>query len=242
MKKLYNKNQLAFSLILIGIYVFGTSIVSGLSNALKLESLLTIIFYLALAFLILRFLFKNKLLSFYGLCKSEIKDSEMLYYIPLIALTSVNLWFGFKSDLKLLPTISGILLMLLVGFLEEIIFRGFLFKALEKDNFKTAAIISSVTFGIGHIINLFSGGTELLPTLLQIVYSVAAGFLFVIIFHKTKSLIAPIITHSAINSLSVVGNVDNLTLLQQLATASFLTIVPVIYVVLINKIMQSRSK
>ena len=36
-------------------------------------------------------------------------------------------------------------------------FRGLLFTAIAKDNVKSAVVISSVTFGIGHIINLFNG-------------------------------------------------------------------------------------
>ena len=52
--------------------------------------------------------------------------------------------------------------MLCVGFLEEVIFRGLLFTAIARNNIKSAVIISSVTFGIGHIINLFNGsGMEL---------------------------------------------------------------------------------
>ena len=47
--------------------------------------------------------------------------------------------------------------MLCVGFAEEVIFRGFLFRAMEKDNVKTAIIGSSVTFGLGHVLNLVNG-------------------------------------------------------------------------------------
>ena len=64
--------------------------------------------------------------------------------------------------------------MLCVGFLEETIFRGLPFTAIAKDNIKSAAIISSVTFGIGHIINLFNGsGMDLVNNLCRIVFAVA---------------------------------------------------------------------
>ena len=64
--------------------------------------------------------------------------------------------------------------MINIGFLEEIIFRGFLFKMLEKDNVKTAIIVSSITFGMGHIVNLLNGA-DLVPTLLQVCYALAIG-------------------------------------------------------------------
>lgn len=67
--------------------------------------------------------------------------------------------------------------MLCVGFLEETIFRGLPFTAIAKDNIKSAVIISSVTFGIGHIINLFNGsGMDLVNNLCRIVFAVAVGF------------------------------------------------------------------
>ena len=69
--------------------------------------------------------------------------------------------------------------MINVGFIEEVIFRGFLFKMMAKDNLKLAIIVSAVTFGIGHIVNLLNGG-DLIPALLQIFYAIALGYLFVI--------------------------------------------------------------
>ena len=93
--------------------------------------------------------------------------------------------------------------MLCVGFLEEFIFRGLLFRAMEKDSIKTAVIVTSLTFGIGHIINLFNGsGMDLIANIGQIVSTVAFGFLFVVIFIKTGSLLPCIAAHSAINALS----------------------------------------
>lgn len=52
--------------------------------------------------------------------------------------------------------ISSVITMVVVGCVEEIIFRRLLYKAIEKDNVKQAIIISVVTFGAGHIVNLFT--------------------------------------------------------------------------------------
>ncbi|MBD5536303.1 MAG: CPBP family intramembrane metalloprotease [Lachnospiraceae bacterium] len=60
-----------------------------------------------------------------------------------------------------------------VGFIEEVIFRGFLFKALAENNVKSAVIISSVTFGLGHLVNLFNGsGMDLINNLCQICFAI----------------------------------------------------------------------
>lgn len=117
--------------------------------------------------------------------------------------------------------------MACVGVIEEIIFRGFLFKAICKDNIKLAVFISGITFGMGHIVNLLNGN-DLIPTLLQICYATAIGFLFTIIFYKGKSLLPCIITHGAVNSLSIFA-VNNSSLMYDLITAAILCIVPVAY-------------
>lgn len=102
--------------------------------------------------------------------------------------------------------------MLCVGFVEEVIFRGFLFRAIAKDNVKTAIVISSVTFGLGHLINLVNGsGMDLTENLFQIIGAIALGFLFVILSYRGGSLLPCIITHSTINITSVFANETGLT-------------------------------
>ena len=114
----------------------------------------------------------------------------MLFYAPLILLLTANLWYGVGLNQPPLETVLYVLSMFCVGFLEELIFRGLLFQAMAKDGVRSAIVVSSVTFGIGHIVNLFNGsGAELLPNLLQVVYAVAIGFAFVMIYCRTKSLI-----------------------------------------------------
>ena len=121
-----------------------------------------------------------------------------------------------------------ILTMINIGFIEEIIFRGFLFKMMAKDNVKKAIMVSAITFGIGHIVNLLNGA-DLIPTLMQICYAISIGYLFVIIFYKSKSLMPCIITHSLVNSLSIF-NTDT-----SLISSLFLIIIPLIYAIYINR-------
>ena len=122
--------------------------------------------------------------------------------------------------------------MLCAGFIEEIIFRGFLFKAIEKSSLKQAIVISSLTFGIGHIVNLLNGA-PVLATLLQICYASAIGFLFTILFYKGKSLIPCIITHAAVNSLSVFAAESTETV--DIIVAAVLTVVAAAYALWILK-------
>ena len=132
--------------------------------------------------------------------------------------------------------------MLCVGFLEEMIFRGFLFNALVRDGVKSAIIISSVSFGIGHIVNLVNGsGAELLPTMLQVVYAIAIGFAFVMIYYKTKSLLPCILTHSILNSLSVFSNEEIVTPQKQIISSILIALIAAGYALYIASAVKEKN-
>ncbi|MGL5380239.1 lysostaphin resistance A-like protein [Clostridium sp.] len=209
MYTLYKKNESWFAVLSIIIFVVGSSIADSLSKSVGIAKSITSLFHLVLFAIIFLFIKKNNLFQYYGLCKSNLPAKKVLYYFPLVIIASVNLWFGVKMNFTPIETLFFILSMLLVGFLEEVIFRGFLFKAMCKDNVKTAIIVSSLTFGIGHIVNLFNGsGAELIPNLCQVGYAIAIGFMFVMLFYRGKSLWPCIITHSVLNSLGAFSNTE----------------------------------
>lgn len=226
MKQLYRKNELAFTLIWIGIYVFSLSVADGISSDLGIKKIITAPLCLLLSGFLYFWICKMNLKQKYGLVYPQISLKSVLYYVPLVLIVSVNLWNGVQLNDTIFECILCVISMMCVGFLEEIIFRGFLFKTLAKDNLQQAIIISSITFGIGHIVNLLNGA-DLIPTLLQIAYAISAGYLFTILFHKTGTLIPCIITHSTLNSLSAF--VVERSLMMDYAAAAFLVVVPLCY-------------
>ena len=229
MKKIFEKHESLICILLIVFYVVINSYCMqnfGLTD--YRSAIINTIFSVAVLALIISL----KRVSYYGLTKvTNLKG--YLYFLPLLLIVSVNLWSGIHINHTASEILFHILTMLNVGFLEEIIFRGFLFKMMAKDNVKSAIIVSSVTFGIGHIVNLLNGA-DFLPTLMQICYAIAIGYLFVIIFYKSKSLIPCIIAHSIFNSLSIF-NVENK--LSLYIVPAFLVVVPLLYATYINKTM-----
>lgn len=229
MKKLYEKHEFLITMILIISYILINSICM---NNFGTGDYRSTIINTILSILILIFIIKIDKVKYFGLTKIT-SYKKYLYFIPLIILISVNLWGGINLDNKISYIIFYILTMINIGFLEEIIFRGFLFKMMEKDSIKTAVIVSSLTFGIGHILNLLNGA-DLIPTLLQIIYATSTGFMFVIIFIKSKSIMPCIITHSLVNALSVFEVSRFITIY---IAPIILTIIPIIYsIYLIKKI------
>ncbi|MBP8855659.1 MAG: CPBP family intramembrane metalloprotease [Oscillospiraceae bacterium] len=207
LKKLYQKDQSWFAILFIIVYIVGTSVADQLSRNIGVQKSITTLFFVLLIFVLYGFIKRNAMQKEYGLCKVVYPVSKWVFYAPLALVASVNLWFGVQLNMTVIESAFYAFSMLLVGFLEELIFRGLLFKALSKSNMRAAIIVSSITFGMGHIINLINGsGAELVSTLYQIVYASALGFLFVTIFYCTKSLWPCIITHSVINALSTFIN------------------------------------
>lgn len=203
MKKLYEKTELGFALLCIGVYVIGMSVFEEISKSIGIESVAAAAFAIVLSVVLVCFLKCNKLMEKYGLCKAKLPAWRFLYYIPLLVITSANLWNPLNLNYTAEGTVFFIIKMLCVGFLEELIFRGFLFKAMSKDSLKWAIIVSSVTFGLGHIINLLNGsGMQLGENLFQIVTAVMFGFLYVLIFYRGGSLLPCILSHGIFNSCS----------------------------------------
>lgn len=241
MKKIYEKNELNFALIWIGIYVVSVSVADNLSGALGIQKLVTAPLCIVLTAFMYGWICKNGLKEKYGLCKFQGNKKEYLYFAPLVLLVSMHLWWGVKMNLSVLETVLYILSMLCVGFLEEVIFRGFLFKAMCKDGVKSAIIVSSITFGMGHIVNLLNG--QAIPeTLMQVCYAAAIGFALTIIFYKGKGLWPCIVTHSLFNSLNVFGNKETRGMAGFIATTVFICVVSVGYALYILKKTSGKDK
>ena len=236
MKKLYEKNELTFAIVWIVIYCVLQSLANPINKAIGIEYAASAAFCILQSIVLFSFIRRNDLLKKYGLCKSPVPARRFLFYVPLVILASGNLWNGAAINYTPAETACRIVCMLCVGFLEEVIFRGLLFTAIAKDNVKSAVIISSLTFGIGHIINLFNGsGMDLVSNLCQIVFAIAVGFLLVTVFYRGGSLLPCILVHSAINTLGTFANDTNLTVEMHLLHLGILTVVTAAYTLILTR-------
>jgi len=242
LKKLYDKSQIWFAVAWIIAYCVLMSVGDALSASIGMDKSVTLAIGIVLSGIVLLFLKKHGLFAEYGLCAPKASAKAMLYYIPILAMLTANLWCGVTLNYGALETVLYILAMLCVGFLEEVIFRGLLFEAMRKDSVKAAVIVSSVTFGIGHIINLINGsGAELLPNLLQVIYATAAGFMFVMMYYKSKSMIVCIVAHGVFNAFSVFTNEANVTPEMRILTAILLTVITGSYALYLAFLMKGKT-
>ena len=208
MKKLYEKNELTFALVWIGLYVVVMNIAlqfcggfDDLANKTVEQVLIPVICICVLAAVSTVWIIRNGLSEKYGLCRFKGSCQQFLYFIPLIIMSCVNLKNGLGLNA---PGAVAILMMVNLavgGYVEEIIFRGFLFRCLAKDNLRSAIIVSAVTFGAGHIVNL-ANTEDTLGVLLQVCYAIVIGFLYTIVVYKGGSLWPCIASHMFVNGSS----------------------------------------
>ena len=243
LKKLYDKSKIWFAVTWIIAYCVLMSVGDALSLLIGVDKSITLAVGIILSAVRLIFLKKFGLFAEHGICLPKASARSMLYYLPILVMLSANLWYGTALNYGALETVLYILAMLCVGFLEEVIFRGLLFDAMRKDNVRAAVIVSSLTFGIGHIINLINGsGAELLPNLLQVVYATAAGFMFVLMYYKSESLLVCIAAHGIFNALSAFANEASATAEMRILTALLLTVITGSYALYLALSMRKKDE
>ena len=203
MNKIYKKNEVTFAIVMIIIYVIGTSIAEAITETIGMVKLVPAIFHVLLTVVMIGWIKRNGLKDKYGLVIPGYNLKYVWFYIPLLIVACSGLVAGIEIRYSLLETVFYVISMWCVGFLEEIIFRGFLFVGMAKSNLRSAIIVSSITFGIGHIVNLLNG-QPLFETIIQIFFAITVGFTLVILFYKGRSLIPCIIFHGLNNSLSAI--------------------------------------
>ena len=235
-----NKLSLKSSLIFILIYVVSANVGAILSKEINVDYLGEILLLLVFSVFLIIYIKKNKLTMVIGLTKISFYEAKKnLLYLPLIIMVLVNGVFLFDRTIDFKHIILSIGFTILVAFLEELLFRGLLFKSIEIDNSTKASIfISGATFGFGHIINLFNGYT-VINQVIQIVIAILVGTILSILFVRTKSIIPGIIFHFFFNIVSILS--IKVVALYDYISASIIFVVGLIYLLYLLKSMKQNE-
>lgn len=153
---------------------------------------------------------------------------KVLFLLPMLVIATANLWHGAVLRYKPLDTVWYIISMLCIGFIEEILFRGYLLRLLMKRSTRLAILISSLTFALGHIVNLVNGA-ELVPTLLQLVYALAIGLMLSVFVVKTGHLLPCCLFHGVFNALAAFSKEAGQTVGYQIAVCAVISLLSVGY-------------
>ena len=240
--RFHEKSPLGYALVWIGAYCLLNSVANPISAAVGVEYGAHLVINILLTAVLLLWLRKEGLSGRYGLCRSKVPAGKYLWYLPLVLFLSHNLWLGVSFHRSAGYMVCYIGTMLCVGLLEEVIFRGLLFRALAGENVKMAVVISSITFGLGHLLNLFNGsGMELVSNLCQVTGAIACGFLFVLIYHRGGSLLPCIAAHSLNNAAGAFAQEEALTVPQQMLLSGAVLVITVTYSLYLHKSLPKNA-
>lgn len=200
MRKLYEKKEVLFAILWIVLYCVVLGTIRGNFGD---ESTCMLLALLLFAAAVTAFVKTNHLEEKYGLAGWPKDMRRYLFFTPMWILATGNIWGGFVPYYHGAAQVTAVFSMILVGYVEEMIFRGFLLRAMLVKNKPTVAIIiSAVTFGIGHIVNLFTGQASV-KTFMQILFAVSWGFIFTMVYYKCGSMIPCIMAHALIDVFSL---------------------------------------
>lgn len=227
MRNFFKNKRILHAVIWILIYLFIVSIGDSLNQELKV-SVITPILLIIMAVILGVYIKIDKSVTLIHNDKTKKRSSlaYLLMYIPLFLLAIIQFIFGIDTNLGTDTVIMIILSMIGVGFIEELLFRGFLLTSIkQKSNQSRAIIISGITFGLGHIINLTRGydyGTLISQIILAIIIGLILGMLYV----YTKTLIPGILFHILFN---ISGSISNQTQSQSLLLLGLMLLIAIPY-------------
>ena len=237
MRKLQDTKPIWHALIWIAIYIVAVNIGDFLGEVVQFPELTSIVL-VVLSIVLIVYLRVGGRLAFYGIRSVQPGTLPLtFFYIPLFAITFVQYAKGFESGLDLRTVAFAVLLVTAVGFIEELLFRGFLLQALRtRGNLTRAIIISGVTFGIGHIVNLLRG-YSLTDQALQLVGAVLIGIALAYCAVLTGSILPGVVFHALFN---LSGTLTTPSVLWDSVTVGVIAIVMIAYIlVLRNRLVRS---
>lgn len=204
MRIFYDKAEIWFTVMWIILHVVGVSAADSISVQIGFPRLITLLYSIGMLTVLVIFMARNGFMKRYGLCGFEGSLAEFWFFVPLIAICSINFWNGVAVETTLTNGVIEALAKGIGGIVEELIFRGLLFVYMCKSGVMSAIVVSSLTFGIGHIVNLVNGA-PVFETVCQIIYACAIGFCFTMVFYVGRSLIPCILVHFIVNASSAFG-------------------------------------
>ena len=200
MKRLRSAHPIWHAVAWILAYILLTGVGDAVSELMGVPNAATAPILLLLAVALFAYVYRNGWSNYYGLHRLDrAQFRRTLLYLPLAALVLMQFFRDLRNDLDPTGVLLIVGLMVGVGFIEEVIFRGFLFRAiLVRASLTRAIVISGVTFGIGHIVNLARGYTGA-EQLLQIGVAVMLGIVLALLYAVSGTIVPLIAFHALFN-------------------------------------------
>ncbi|MBO1308033.1 CPBP family intramembrane metalloprotease [Enterococcus sp. 669A] len=153
-------------------------------------------------------------------------------YIALVVLVQ-PLIFGVNTALSLAAVCLIVVQMLLVGFVEEALFRGIFFYFLRDKGLKVTVVFSSVVFGLLHMSSGLNPEMTSALVMLQVVNALLVGVVFALLYYQTGTIYIGIVFHALFDILASV--VRNGSVEKNLFAVGILTVCYVVFIIYTGK-------
>lgn len=213
------------------------SIFSAVGMILKLDNEHSLILQisgsaLAAGILVGYMLKKGKGLQSFGFQKGVYTPLLILFMALIVFVQPLVMGFNHSLAIKTVGLI--VIQMLLVGFVEETLFRA-IYLYFLAGNTKKFILFSSLVFGVLHGAVGIDPEFPLMLVILQIVNALLLGVIFSLIYLKTQSIYTTIFFHAMFNILATVAldtSIDN-----QILAVSILVIIYLVFIFYLVKTM-----
>lgn len=151
---------------------------------------------------------KEPTLQAFGFQKPPL-NKRMLLFMTVIVLIQPGL-FGVNHQLPLSTMALIMVQMLLVGFVEETVFRGIFLYVLRDQSPKVFLLFSSLVFGVLHMASSLNPETAGILVGLQIINALLLGLVFSLIYYTQRSIYTVILFHGSFNVLATLSNAGSI--------------------------------
>ena len=134
--------------------------------------------------------------------RSPNKRGDLLYFLVPFVPMFINFIPGVEIT-SLWHLIEILVIALMVGFVEEVFFRGLMLNAIKAHGLWKAAVITALLFGITHSLNALTG-KSMLDDAAQIFYTVAIGFAFAALVLQKGILWPLVVAHFCIDFVNYI--------------------------------------
>lgn len=198
----------AISISIIGLillFAFGVPLISDTETTQYLNDGLL---RLLIGVLFLLLMYSQGYRHLYRWTKPQKEVYILLFFAALVAINNfpISAFVSGRAVLTASPPaiIAFVFENIAIGFFEEIVFRTMflvlIFQYVPESKYRLliAIVLSSLFFGLVHIINIFYGAS-IPATLLQVLYSILTGMMFSVLFVTTKNIWISMIAHILYN-------------------------------------------
>ncbi len=157
---------------------------------------------------------------------TKINNKNIIWLVPIVLVGLILLFnvanFAITNSESITPEqwkmfITVTIMTFLVGFSEELVYRGVVFAAFLKESKVAALLVSAVIFSLLHAVNIF-GGLDFISMLVQLGLTFLGGLFFGIVRLKIESIIPLILFHFTWDFVLFSGQVFNTDINEDITT------------------------